>query len=203
MPNTSLLRSLGLFVQPGFFDPALCSQICEEMRAADFEEALVYQKGAPDGVLDESWRKALFANVAPATAAMVKERHWELKPRLEEHFQLPLSGCQGPDFLRYGDGAFFKAHKDSAKSGPSKAVKRRVSVVLFLNDRSTTSATDSYQGGALTFYGLLEGPTWEKCPFPVEPEPGLLVAFRSDILHEVQPVTFGQRFTIVSWFTSE
>jgi SM-20-related protein len=31
-------------------------------------------------------------------------------------------------------------------------------------------------------------------------EPGLLVAFRSDTVHEVLPVTHGERFTVVSWF---
>jgi predicted 2-oxoglutarate/Fe(II)-dependent dioxygenase YbiX len=28
----------------------------------------------------------------------------------------------------------------------------------------------------------------------------MLVAFRSDVLHQVSPVTKGERFTIVSWF---
>jgi SM-20-related protein len=32
-------------------------------------------------------------------------------------------------------------------------------------------------------------------------EPGLLVAFRSDVLHEVEAVTHGERYSIVSWFS--
>jgi len=31
-------------------------------------------------------------------------------------------------------------------------------------------------------------------------ETGLLVAFAAETLHEVSPVTSGERFTIISWF---
>ncbi len=48
----------------------------------------------------------------------------------------------------------------------------------------------------------MEGPQWDKCGFALEAEPGLLIAFRSDTSHEVRPVTFGERFTIVTWFTA-
>ena len=55
-------------------------------------------------------------------------------------------------------------------------------------------------GGSLTFYGLMKAPGMEKAGMPLAPEAGLLVAFRSDIMHEVNPVTRGERYTLVSWF---
>jgi predicted 2-oxoglutarate/Fe(II)-dependent dioxygenase YbiX len=55
----------------------------------------------------------------------------------------------------------------------------------------------------LAFYGLIQGAQWEKCGFPLEASPGLLIAFRPSTLHEVRPITFGQRFTIAAWFTDE
>ncbi len=55
----------------------------------------------------------------------------------------------------------------------------------------------------MTFYGLMEGAEWEKCAFSLEANSGLLIAFRSDVLHEVKPVTFGERLTVVSWFTTD
>jgi predicted 2-oxoglutarate/Fe(II)-dependent dioxygenase YbiX len=60
-----------------------------------------------------------------------------------------------------------------------------------------------YNGGKLILYGLIPTPDWEHYGFPVTAETGLLIAFRSDIFHEVTPVTAGERFTIVSWFFSE
>jgi predicted 2-oxoglutarate/Fe(II)-dependent dioxygenase YbiX len=74
--------------------------------------------------------------------------------------------------------------------------------VIFLNARSSVPAENRYGGGSLKFYALLDGPKWENCPFSLDAEPGLLIAFRSDTVHEVEPVTFGQRFTIVTWFLS-
>ena len=80
--------------------------------------------------------------------------------------------------------------------------QRQVSVVLFLNSESEIPNPDAYAGGSLTLYGLLQEPLWEKYGFSLKGETGLLVAFRSDVFHEVIPVTEGERFTVVSWFFS-
>ncbi len=74
-------------------------------------------------------------------------------------------------------------------------------VVIFLNAMSTEPGPSDYSGGALTFYGLLEDPAWRDFGFALDPMPGLLVAFPSHIVHEVTPVTAGDRYTIVDWFT--
>jgi len=75
-----------------------------------------------------------------------------------------------------------------------------VSLVIFLNRESQEPADDAYGQGYLTFYGLLDGPHWKKCAFPLKAEPGLLIAFPSDKWHEVTPVSHGRRFTVVTWF---
>jgi predicted 2-oxoglutarate/Fe(II)-dependent dioxygenase YbiX len=63
--------------------------------------------------------------------------------------------------------------------------------VLFLNDRST------YGGGELTFHG--EYPNWtERHVAPASA--GTLVAFRSEMTHEVTPLTYGDRYTAVTWY---
>jgi SM-20-related protein len=49
------------------------------------------------------------------------------------------------------------------------------------------------------FYGLLEDPRTHGHGLAVEGEPGLLLAFRPDLLHEVTPVLHGDRYTIVTW----
>lgn len=75
-----------------------------------------------------------------------------------------------------------------------------MSVVIFLNRQSQEPAEDAYGEGQLTFYGLLDGPQWEKCASPLDAEPGLLIAFPSDRWHEIKPVSHGRRFTVVTWF---
>ena len=201
MPSHPFFRSAGLFVKTDFLDPRECAHIRAQMREAASRKALIFKKNGDEGALDESWRKVLCVSVEKPLANLVKTRLLEVKPSLEEHFRVPLTDCQGPNFLRYDENAFYKLHRDADSEAPPDIVHRKVSAVIFLNANSKEPSSDGYAGGALTFYGLLPGPQWEKCAFSFEAPAGLLIAFPSNIAHEVQPVTSGQRFTIACWFT--
>jgi SM-20-related protein len=202
MPSSSLFHHLGLFIHEDFLDHSTCAQIQSQMQTAECQKASIVSPHGDEGIVDEDVRKVLSVKAEASMATMVWDKIWDLKPSLEEHFHVHLRGSEPPVFLRYGPGAFYRPHKDGHSDSPPSTKNRLVSVVIFLNRRSDDPSQDAYGGGALTFYGLLDGPTWEKCPFPLEADPGLLVAFRSDTMHEVRPVTIGQRFTIVSWLGS-
>jgi predicted 2-oxoglutarate/Fe(II)-dependent dioxygenase YbiX len=58
---------------------------------------------------------------------------------------------------------------------------------------------DGYGGGELVLYGLIDDPKWQKFGFPIVATPGLLIAYRSNQMHEIKPIKFGQRYTIVAW----
>jgi predicted 2-oxoglutarate/Fe(II)-dependent dioxygenase YbiX len=198
MPPASFFRNLGLFVRNDFFNPIVCAEIRAQMRAGESEKALIYKSASDDGVLDEGVRKSFRVQVEKSTKSMVRDRFTALKPDLEEHFRTSLGECESPSFLSYGEGAYFKQHLDATQHPDIAA--RRVSLVVFLNACSKEPAADCFGGGALNFFGLMKGPQWEDCAFAIDAELGMLVGFSSDIVHEVQPVTFGQRFTTVSWF---
>ncbi len=189
-------------MQRDFLDAAARAQIQEQILVGEPEIATVIGKDPERGTVDASVRNALLAKIEKSTVACMKERLLELKPRLECHFRLSLSSFETPEFLRYRQGAFYKPHRDATPDSPADVVDRRVSIVTFLNAQAAEPSPNCYGGGSLKFYGLLSGPEWQHCGFPMEAEPGLLVAFPSDVLHEVEPVTFGQRFTVVSWFTA-
>jgi len=155
-----------------------------------------------DGVLDETTRRVSSASLCKATQTDVKRRFLEMVPELETHFGVALDGCETPGFLIYDAGAFFAPHTDTGPEDPPDIRRRRVSAIVFLNRQSIERSDDAYSGGTLRFHGLLDGPEWAACPLPFEPEPGMLVAFRSDLLHEVQPVASGRRFTVVTWFVA-
>jgi SM-20-related protein len=128
----------------------------------------------------------------------IRARLISRKAELETHFALSLSDCEAPQFLRYETGDFFVPHQD----GNTPLVHdhsrfRRISVVLFLSAPSAEPIEGTYGGGALVLHGSYASPT---APVSVNPEPGTLVAFRSETTHEVRPVTHGERYTIVSWF---
>ena len=202
MPKPAFFSSLGLFIETDFLDVADRMRIQKEITFAQVEKAAVFGRNPERGTVDENVRKTLSANVEESTATFVWERLRQLKPKIENHFHLSLSGLEMPHFLNYQQGAFYKAHRDSNPQSLPSVSHRRISVVIFLNGSSSEPLPSCYGGGALKLYGLVSGPEWEKCGLPVEAEPGLLVGFPSEMLHEVEPVTFGQRFTIVSWFTN-
>jgi SM-20-related protein len=197
MPSIRFFQQLGLFVQPAFLDGGTCTRMRSAIDRSSWRKGTVARDKALEH-LDEEVRKVHCVDIAEDVWRGIRGELLALKPRLEDHFGAALNGCHGPDFLVYEEGAFYTPHLD----GGTHYDERRVSLVIFLNGAGAEEAASGYTGGELTFHGLLNGPEWEKCPVPLTGEPGLLVAFRSDTVHEVRPVTAGRRYTIVSWFTA-
>jgi len=187
-------------VLPDFVDPDSRVELCRQMAAAPTERALVVGPRGEER-LDLDSRKVDSSILPKEMRDPLRHRLRQLLPGLEKHFGVELAGCESPQYLIYHPGDFFKPHRDGGGSEVKEAIRRRrVSAVIFLNRQSSEPAEDAYGEGNLTFYGLLDGPRWEKCAFPLNAEPGLLIAFPSDKWHEVKPVSHGRRFTVVTWF---
>ncbi|HEX7312742.1 MAG TPA: 2OG-Fe(II) oxygenase [Pyrinomonadaceae bacterium] len=191
----------GLFLVRDFLDPQTCAAVRAEARAASGHPAPVYIEGA-EGHVHEDVRKTSSLEVSAAIAADVERRLRELREEIGGHFDLSLEDCEPPQFLRYGEGDFFVRHQDgdTEQSEFDHLRVRKVSVVLFLNGGATEPAEETYVGGELLIYRSHEETGAGAIIFPIPGEAGLLVAFRSDTVHEVTPVTSGERFTVVSWF---
>ena len=201
MPSPSFFRHAGLFLIPNFLEASYLADLCTSMAAAPCEKAEV-ERADGSSVVDEAARKVESTLIPKETRRDLKQRLLSLKPRLEAHFNVTLGGCESPDFLIYGPTDFFTPHADGGgSSGHSEGTRRRrVSAVIFLNRESADPEDGTYGEGRLKFYGLLDGAHWDKCAFSLDPEPGLLIAFPSQMVHEVTPVSHGRRFTIVTWF---
>lgn len=201
MPRAGFFLRFGIFARPGFLPPELCRRIIAEMSGSQPVRATV---GKKDGefVVDERIRKASFADVAAATIEEADALFHALRPELSAYFRIPLEQHQRLQFLHYRTGDLYAPHRDSRTDpqGAASSRARKVSVVVFLNAQASDAVEETFEGGALTFYGLMKAPGMEHAGIPLEPEAGLLVAFRSDVLHEVSPVTRGERYTLVSWF---
>lgn len=205
MPYSDFFSQLGLFVLQDFFDAEFCATLCEEMRQARGAPGRVGKLGLSEDVVDETIKRRTELLLPPETISQIEARLLALKPELENHFRVALKGCQTPKPVRYSVGDYYHAHLDtnSAPEAPQYAKERQVAIVIFLNDEemdSDEAEEGSYCGGSLTFYGLVDDPQWKAYGLPLIGERGLLVAFRPDILHEVKPVTRGERYTITSWF---
>jgi predicted 2-oxoglutarate/Fe(II)-dependent dioxygenase YbiX len=191
--------SLGIFFERDFLDADCCAQLLKEVESAPADKGQILH-GEAEPVVIETARQVLCARVTDTTTDLVKSRLLEMRPRLEAYFGAKLTDFVSPNFLIYRPGAFYVPHADKGPASSAPVARRQVSVVIFLNGASTEPRTNHFGGGALTFYGLLDGPQWRECGFPLAAEPGLLVAFRSDTVHEVQPVVHGTRCSVVSWF---
>jgi predicted 2-oxoglutarate/Fe(II)-dependent dioxygenase YbiX len=69
-----------------------------------------------------------------------------------------------------------------------------------VNDADSRNDVDRYGGGSLVFYGHRGDRVGTGFSIPLEGEEGMFIAFPSDWLHEVKPVTTGRRYAIVTWF---
>ena len=190
-----------LFLVRDFLDPQTCAAVKAEARAAAGHPAPVYIEGA-EGHVHEDVRKTSSLEVSAATAADVERRLGELREEIGGRFGLSLEGCEPPQFLRYGEGDFFVRHQDgdTDQTDFDHLRVRKVSVVVFVNGGAAEPSVETYGGGELLIYRSKEETGRGPLIFPVPGEAGLLVAFRSDTVHEVTPVTRGERFTVVSWF---
>ena len=199
--DAEFFRHFGMYVKRGFLSDEACSRLIAGARAATSKPATVRERHA--NVVDDDYRRTRIADVPADAVALVSEMLMGLRPSLDRHFHVTTTGCRTPEFLVYRPGDFFRAHADSVPSGAERddiVTGRLISTIVFLNGESPASAPGSFTGGALGFYGLVDDPRAQDREFPLTGEPGLLVAFRPDIVHRVAPVTAGERFTIVTWF---
>ncbi|HEX8843379.1 MAG TPA: 2OG-Fe(II) oxygenase [Pyrinomonadaceae bacterium] len=184
-----------------FFDAQTCEEIIAEMRSAWGGPATVYSEGASSPV-NEKLRKTTRRMLSPSTTAFVRQQLLEQKGAVERHFQISLSDCEEPQFLFYKEGDFFVPHQD----GNSEQLEfdhlrvRRVSVVVFLSQQSLEPGPNTYCGGSLVFFESGSDTNRKELGYHLTGATGLLVAFRSETVHEVPPVTHGERYSIVCWY---
>ena len=125
-----------------------------------------------------------------------------LKPLLEDHFRTKLQGLEDPVCLAYQSRSFYKPHRDVSidRNAPENVRHRVVTAILFSNAETEHGLNNSYSGGSLAFYGIMKFSGWEDYGVSVKGRQGLLVAFPSETLHEVQIVKAGLRTTIATWY---
>jgi SM-20-related protein len=199
--SADVTTQLGIYTEEGFLDRATCEGLKASVRTGSRERALVYEGGS-DYVLNESRRSAVKVNVPDSDTSAVRRKLLAKCEDFSRRFGVEVKDCQEPTFLVYKPGDFFEPHRDytESQSAPETVRRRRVSAVVFLNDEAAGGCAGEYEGGSLAFYGLLKDPRCRHIGIPVRGKAGMLVAFRSDVFHQVSPVTKGERFTIVSWF---
>lgn len=103
-----------------------------------------------------------------------------------EFFKYDLTNIESLQYTEYDESynGYYSAHTDR---GYDTMINRKLSFVLQLSDAS------EYEGGELLLYGD------SLKPLVAPKEKGMLVFFSGFTLHEVTPVTKGNRKTLVGW----
>ncbi|MGV3523627.1 MAG: 2OG-Fe(II) oxygenase [Candidatus Sericytochromatia bacterium] len=146
---------------------------------------------------NQTTRKTLIVALSEAIKAEITQGLLAHIPGFTALGGVPVSVCQELSLLRYRQGHFFKAHRDTFSHLPQGLSQRRISVIVFLN---SPAGTPAYSGGELMLYAFPGSKPGRMIGLPLEVTPGLMIAFPSDLMHEVRPVTEGERFSLVSWF---
>jgi len=150
------------------------------------------------GTVQAQSRRSKRVELPGSARGLVEARLREAMPLLAEHFAIPLTTCEPPQFLRYDVGDFFVPHQDgNTPLVHDESRHRRISAVIFLSERSEEPREGAYGGGELVFHGAFYG---AEQPRPAEGKPGSMVVFRSEETHEVTAATHGIRFTVAAFF---
>jgi len=184
MSSLALFRALGFFAAENFFSADDCARIRDVMRESPSETAQIYTAAGVE--TDDRIRRTRSVKVPPANREEITSRLGDARDRVAAHFGVTLSKMEGPVFLTYRSGDFFLRHTDR---NDDDARGRQVSFIAFLNS--------DFDGGTLKFYGGVKDKPLE---LALRAQDGLLIGFRSDWLHEVEPVSSGERHTVVGWF---
>jgi SM-20-related protein len=201
VPKADFFQRLGLFAIDGFLDHATCREIRTAFKRGSSRAGTVGTKGS-DFVVDRAYRSVNWVKIDETVDRLVRTKLKEAIAEVGRHYGLELTDCEAPQFLSYVTGDHYKAHRDSgAHDHATETSKvRRISSVIFLNEASEAASDETYGGGSLTFYGLFGDAGGTSIGVPLEPEEGLLITFPSEMMHSVEPVTHGERYTIASWF---
>ena len=181
-------EGLSVLLSGEFFSPDERAALSEEMRRGPKDPSRVGEQG--EYVLRLGTRNSNHVSVGRQWKELVRRRLDDLRPRFEARFGRRFGDCQKPRFLSYAEGQFFGPHRDRnlGPLEPPIVTSRSLSVVVFLNP-------GEYEGGTLILHEMgVHGSKME-----IKGRPGGFVAFNPLVLHEVTPVTKGERFSIACW----
>src|SRR5207253_1181292 len=141
--NDSARLSSMMFVLPEFWRVSDCVRIRTAMDRGRTSCAEIYDDGYR---VDDNARRAFDVDVDDDVVGEVQRAIDATRLSVAEFFGTSLSGEEGPGFLRYASGGFYRIHRDVAP-GWEHDFPRRISVVVFL-----TTAGAGCEGGSLRLY---------------------------------------------------
>lgn len=168
-----------------FLTPEECSKVIKYGNSLMLKKALT--RGGDSSKVRKSEVSWIYPN--PEINWLFERTTSVIQDLNSKYFKFDLHGFnEGFQFTRYkAPGGKYGAHIDR---GLNQA-PRKLSLTVQLSDPK------NYKGGE---FKIIEGLNNEAEMYPPN-EQGTLIAFPSFALHEVMPVTKGERYSLVAWIT--
>ncbi|MFZ6813534.1 2OG-Fe(II) oxygenase [Undibacterium sp. Rencai35W] len=190
------MRNIDTFIPPmepfviwsGAFTKNECEQIKSIGELCEFAKARIGEEDAP--VTDEGIRKTDIVWIEPGDDTYwIFDRFNELAAKINfDKFQMELSRFDGFQYSKYKTEGHYDWHNDIMLA-PKNGLFRKLSFSLMLTE------PEDYDGGELLFN--LSGDQVNATP--LKQAMGDLIVFYSNIPHKVNPVTEGERLSLVTW----
>lgn len=189
-----------ILIAPSVISQEGIDALVHHMKTSKTEDLSVFdpnksnQTRSTEWITDKRTRDTQIASIEPVFPQVNELMHHIVKQIINPFYQFEVDSSEVPQLLCYSVGGHYKPHIDGEGIWTSpdqtqiwrKTVDRDLSMVLYLND--------DFEGGDFVFPDL---------HIRIRPEPGLLVCFPSNryYRHGVEPVTKGNRYSMVSWMT--
>jgi|TARA_Y100000015_G_C2390880_1_gene90073 PKHD-type hydroxylase len=161
-----------------------CEKIIEQGKKAHLERATVFDPNLKIDTIRDSYVSWVYPNTE---LTVYYRRLTDVITELNNRFfKFDLYGfIEGLQFTYYkAPGGFYGKHLDRGLNG----LTRKLSFVIQLSDPA------EYEGGELLLHLGAE-------PTKIKKKRGYMAVFPSYSLHEVTPVTKGERYSLVGWIT--
>lgn len=169
------------FIYENVFSEEECKQIIELSKNSNKEKAKVEEKNTHTK-LNSKIRKTLRNYIYPSeNTAWIGNKLLDVIKDANNKFQFKLYSLDELQVLEYKKNFFYTWHIDLTSE--EIGATRKLSIVTFLSSES------DYDGGELEF----------KYSKKIKAKQGSVIIFPSYLIHKVNKIKSGTRYTLVSW----
>ena len=160
----------------------------------DISQATIINDKKEGGETNTEIRNTLWYNLTDEMSHKLEEAVAGcFREHIAPRYNCEFKSYEPVQFLGYPVGGHYRGHIDGESFNFEtrqweSCMPRDVSFLFYLNDQ--------YGGGELEFYDL---------GLTIKPKKGMMIAFPSykEFAHKVHPVTWGHRYTLVSWVKTQ
>lgn len=176
-------------ISKGFLSKEECDLIVASFSMNNIGFVMITERGEKDVVRNQYIPEIRTCDLSNFdTSHFVFEKARRKFMELKEVYGLSDLGGIAYNFVRYREGGKFAKHTDAYENMVGSHRQLSMSVQL----------TNTHEGGQFVIYK----PGTDEPKYP-KLEQGDALLFKSTLMHEVQPITKGERYALVLWFMTK